>query len=116
MEMSYSRLVDPSDYHIEGLEGLCDGIPLREHLDKIKEDVGAIRAQRDWSRLVQALNEYKGGLAASFNFMSVSVPECIPERLEIISYANEFAFLHDGRAVCRQENPNPPWLTYCRYH
>lgn len=29
--------------------------------------------------------------------MSVTVPECLPERLEVISYANEFAFLHDGQ-------------------
>jgi hypothetical protein len=28
--------------------------------------------------------------------MQVTVPECLPERLETISYANEFAFLYDG--------------------
>ena len=96
MEFNYSRLVDVSDYKFEGLEGLCDGIALREHKDSIKENVGAVRAQKDWNELVQPLDHYKGGLAAKFNFMSIAVPECIPERLEIISYANEFAFLHDS--------------------
>ena len=99
MEFKNSRLVDPSEYELDGLEGLCDGIPLREHNNSIKEDIGAVRAQEDWTKLVQPLNRYKGGLAANFNFMSVSVPECIPERLEIISYANEFAFLHDGTTM-----------------
>ncbi|KAK7972508.1 geranylgeranyl diphosphate synthase [Apiospora saccharicola] len=28
--------------------------------------------------------------------MAVSLPECLPDRFEIVSYANEFAFLHDG--------------------
>lgn len=96
MEFKFSRLVDTAEYDLEGLEGLCDGIPLREHNNKVCEDIGAIRAQQDWHKLVQPLSDYKGGLAASFNFMSIAVPECIPERLEIISYANEFAFLHDG--------------------
>lgn len=96
MEFNFSRLVDRAEYDLEGLEGLCDGIPVREHNHKIYEDIGAIRAQQDWHKLVQPLSDYKGGLAASFNFMSIAVPECIPERLEIISYANEFAFLHDG--------------------
>ncbi|KAI4273155.1 MAG: hypothetical protein LQ337_004827 [Flavoplaca oasis] len=95
MEFNFSRLVDRAEYDLEGLEGLCDGIPVREHNHKIYEDIGAIRAQQDWHKLVQPLSDYKGGLAASFNFMSIAVPECIPERLEIISYANEFAFLHD---------------------
>ncbi|KAL8889528.1 MAG: hypothetical protein Q9192_006009, partial [Flavoplaca navasiana] len=95
MEFKFSRFVDTAEYDLEGLAGLCDGIPLREHNHKIYEDIGAIRAQQDWHKSVQPLSDYKGGLAASFNFMSIAVPECIPERLEIISYANEFAFLHD---------------------
>lgn len=97
MEYQHSRVIDPSEYMSDGLEGLCDGIPLREHNDPIREDIGTVRAQEDWNRLVQPLDHYKGGMAARFNLMSIAVPECIPERLEIICYANEFAFLHDGK-------------------
>ena len=97
MEYQHSRLIDTSEYMSDGLEGLCDGIPLREHNDPIREDIGSVRAQEDWNRLVQPLDHYKGGLAARFILMSVTIPECIPERLEIICYANEFAFLHDGK-------------------
>ncbi|EED24572.1 conserved hypothetical protein [Talaromyces stipitatus ATCC 10500] len=95
MGFKYSRLIDPGEYETQGL---CEGIPLRMHKQPQKEDVGTIRCQRDWSRLVKHLKNYKGGLHAKWNFMSTSVPECLPERLEIISYANEFAFLYDDYA------------------
>jgi hypothetical protein len=93
MNFQHSSLVDPSTYD---LEGLCDGIPLRIHKHADLEDIGAIRAQEDWRKHVSPVHSYRGGLGPRFSFMAVSVPECIPERLEIISFANEFAFLHDG--------------------
>ena len=93
MEYKHSVVVDPSTYKTEGL---CDRIPLRMHVHSDLENIGTIRAQEDWSRLVKNVENYRGGLGPKYSFMSVSVPECLPERLEIISYANEFAFLHDG--------------------
>ncbi|KAI3326695.1 geranylgeranyl pyrophosphate synthase [Xylariaceae sp. AK1471] len=93
MEYKYSTIIDPRAYETQGL---CDGIDLRRHLAADLEEVGTLRAQEDWRRLVGPVAKpYKGGLSSNFSFMTVSVPECIPERLEIISYANEFAFLHD---------------------
>jgi ophiobolin F synthase len=94
MSYSYSTIIDPSTYETQGL---CDGIDLRRHVAADLEEIGTLRAQEDWRRLVGPVAKpYKGGLNANYSFMTVSVPECIPERLEIISYANEFAFLHDG--------------------
>ena len=93
MEYKYSTIVDPSTYETEGL---CDGIPLRLHMYPDLEDVGTFRAQEDWKSFVHPVDNYRGGLGPKYSFMAVSVPECLPERLEIISYANEFAFLHDG--------------------
>lgn len=95
MEYQYSTLLDSSAYETEGL---CDGLPLRVHNNPIKEEIGTIRAQEDWNRLINPIRHYKGGLAAEHSFMAMCVPECLPDRLEIISYANEFAFLHDGTA------------------
>jgi hypothetical protein len=94
MEYRYSTIVDPATYETEGL---CDGISLRVHGYADLEDVGTIRAQEDWRKHIGPLEYYRGGLGPKYSFMAVSVPECLPERLEIISYANEFAFLHDGR-------------------
>lgn len=95
MKFQYSDVVEPSSYETEGL---CDGIPLRMHKDPWKETRGATRAQEDWTKLVCPVGHYKGGLGATYSFIRVTVPECRPERLEIISYANEFAFLYDGKS------------------
>ncbi|KAI9891309.1 MAG: hypothetical protein M1814_002822 [Vezdaea aestivalis] len=92
MEYKYSTVVDPSTYQTEGL---CEGIPLRLNKNSDREDVGTIRCQEDWKELVSDIGDYRGGMGPKYSFMSVSVPECSPDRLEIISYANEFAFLHD---------------------
>lgn len=94
MEYRHSQVVDPSTY---STEGLCEGIPLRAHRNPEREDYGTLRAQEDWRTHVAPMGEYRGGLGPEYSFMTVAVPECLPDRLEIISYANEVAFLHDGR-------------------
>ena len=93
MDFIYSTVLDPATYDSEGL---CEGIALRKHRNVESEEQGALRAQKDWSRLVKPVYHYQGGLGNSYSFICVTVPECIPERLEIISYANEYAFLYDG--------------------
>ncbi len=94
MEYRYSTIIDASAHD---KEGLCIGIDLRTHVAADLEDVGAFRAQEDWRRLVGPLkNPYGGLLGPSFSFITVAVPECLPDRLEITSYALEFGFIHDG--------------------
>jgi hypothetical protein len=93
MEYRYSRLVDPETYVTDGL---AFDIPLRIHRDPHKEISGALQAQKDWDGQVGPLRGYLGGLGPSYGFISVTIPECRPERLEVMSYANEFAFLYDG--------------------
>lgn len=95
MDFRCSDEVDPATYETHGL---AEGIPLRVHREADRETAGSLRAQSDWSTHVRPLAAYRGGLGPRFNLMSVSIPECLPERLEIISYANEFAFLYDGIA------------------
>ena len=96
MKDQYSRVVEPSKYVTEGL---CEGIPLRAHNNPDLEDIGALRAQEDWSKHVAPVKDYRGGLGPEYSFMTVAVPECLPDRLELISYANEFALLHDGKGI-----------------
>ncbi|KAJ4387227.1 hypothetical protein N0V93_007816 [Gnomoniopsis smithogilvyi] len=92
MEFNYSDIVDPSAHDTEGL---CQGIDVRMSKFSSLEDRGAIRAHEDWNKHVGPCREYKGTLGPRFSFISVTIPECIPERLEVVAYANEFAFLHD---------------------
>lgn len=93
MHAEYSEAVDHSSYRDDGLS---DGIPLRIHQEQHLEIQGSIRAQHDWNTFVSPIDSYHGGLGDRFNFVSVTIPNCLPERLEIVSYANEFAFLYDG--------------------
>ena len=96
MEYQYSRIVDPSEYVPEGL---CEGIPLRTHNNPELEDIGALRAQEDWNKRVAPVPSFRGALGPEYSFITVTIPECLPDRLELVSYANEFAFLHDGKVA-----------------
>ncbi|KAI1292591.1 terpenoid synthase [Xylaria venustula] len=92
MKYHYSHVLHPSELETDGL---CDGLPTRQHVAADLEEIGTFRAQEDWKDLVAPISGYKGGLGPRYNFMAVSLPECLPDRFEIVSYANEFAFLHD---------------------
>ncbi|KIK55695.1 hypothetical protein GYMLUDRAFT_835008 [Collybiopsis luxurians FD-317 M1] len=92
MEFRYSTKIDPSTYDTEGL---CEGIDLRKHNFTFLEDRGAIRAQADWNKYVSSVADYRGALGPEYSLISVGIPECLPDRLEIVSYANEFGFLYD---------------------
>jgi hypothetical protein len=93
MEYQFSSLLSESTYDTEGL---CDGIPVRHHNYPDLKMRGTIEAQTDWARLVAPIENHKGGLSPRYNFMAISMPEYIPDRFGIVSYANELAFLYDG--------------------
>ncbi|PGH21525.1 hypothetical protein AJ80_03193 [Polytolypa hystricis UAMH7299] len=93
MACKYSTLIDSSLYD---RDGLCPGIELRRHGAGELEEVGAFRAQEDWRRLVGPLPKpYAGLLGPDFSFITGAVPECHPDRMEIVAYALEFGFIHD---------------------
>lgn len=94
MEYKYSTVIDWDNYDPQDL---CRGIDLRRHEAADLEEVGCFRVQEDWRRLVGPLeNPYSAGLGPDFSFITVAVPECLPDRMEICSYALEFGFVHDG--------------------
>ena len=80
-------------------DGLDIKIPLRMHKDSKLEVEAALKVHGDWSRSVHPLTRYHGELGPRYHFVSVTIPECLPERLHIIAYANEFAFLYDGMHI-----------------
>ncbi|KIK55704.1 hypothetical protein GYMLUDRAFT_205331 [Collybiopsis luxurians FD-317 M1] len=92
MEFQYSTVIDPSTYDTEGL---CDGIDFRRNNFTWLEDRGAIRAQADWTKYVSPATGHRGVLGPQYSLLSSAIPECSPERLEVISYALEFGFLLD---------------------
>lgn len=94
MGYQYSEEIERSSYRDDGL---ANGMQLRIHRDSHKEISGVLHAQRDWSNLVSPLCRYHGALGARFHFISVTIPECLPDRLEVVAYANEYSFLYDGK-------------------
>ncbi|KAI1413293.1 geranylgeranyl pyrophosphate synthase [Hypoxylon sp. FL1857] len=94
MEYRYSHLIDPSSYDTQGL---CEGIPLRYHRNYDMEEIGIIRLREDWQKFVGPLpsSSSGGSLGPVYNFTAATAPECLPDRLEIVSYVMEFGFLHD---------------------
>ncbi|KAI0517898.1 fusicoccadiene synthase [Xylaria bambusicola] len=93
MEYQYSHVIDPRSY--DNL-GLCDGIPLRVHRNADLEEAGTIRLRDDWRKYVGPLPGTNGGnIGPVYSFTSVTIPECLPDRLEVVSYVMELGFLHD---------------------
>ncbi|RAH79187.1 putative geranylgeranyl diphosphate synthase [Aspergillus japonicus CBS 114.51] len=92
MEFKFSTVVDPSTYQTQGL---CDGLTVRYHKNTELEEIGCLRCQEHWREQVGPLGLYKGGLGHPWSGMSIAIPEALPDRLGIVSYANELAFLHD---------------------
>lgn len=94
MDHPYSTLLNIKDWD---KEDLCPGIELRKHIAADLEEVGAFRAQEEWRTLVGPLeNPFRGALGPGLSFISCAIPNCLPERMEIVSYALEFGFMHDG--------------------
>jgi hypothetical protein len=94
MAFKHSTIVDIGNYETEGL---CGNIEVRMSNFTHMEDRGAIRAQHDWNEHVGRCRRYRGTLGPTYSFVSLTVPECLPDRLEAISYANEFDFLYNGK-------------------
>ncbi|KAH8423754.1 bifunctional terpene synthase/polyprenyl synthetase family protein [Aspergillus melleus] len=92
MEFKFSTVVEPSTYEAQGL---CDGLTVRYHKNTELEEIDCLRCQEHWREQVGPLGLYKGGLGHPWSGMSIAIPEALPERLGIVSYANELAFLHD---------------------
>lgn len=112
MEYRYSTVVDPSTYETEGL---CDGIPLRVRRGQEMEDLGAIRAQEDWTKHVGPAGFVKASLGPEYNFLSVAFPEMLPGRMEVLAYFDEFIFLHDDKVEAVDKLkvcifPHPPFV------
>ncbi|KAJ4352421.1 uncharacterized protein N0V89_007769 [Didymosphaeria variabile] len=93
MKYQYSHLIDPSSYDNQCL---CNDIPLRCHRNSDIEESGLMRLRNDWQKHIGPLplSTY-GGQGPQYNFTAVTIPECLTERLEIVAYVMEFAFLHD---------------------
>jgi hypothetical protein len=60
-------------------------------------DSGTLRARSDYAAIVGNSPSSDGGASTVGNFNGLLYFDCLPDRIEILAYLNELAFLHDGR-------------------
>jgi fusicocca-2,10(14)-diene synthase/ophiobolin F synthase len=95
MEYPNSVLVDPSTYPAD-MDGLCSGIPVRVSRHPELAVRGALRAQKEWKQAFGSLPPgFVGGTGPKHNLITVCWPETLPDRLEIVAFVTEIAFLVD---------------------
>lgn len=92
MEFKFSDVLPRTENSTGGLAG---EIAVRRSRYGRREDVGAVKAQKDWNNFIGPLRNFQGGMSHKYGLIQVAVPECIPERLETIAYASEIGFLYD---------------------
>jgi hypothetical protein len=95
MESRFSKVTRCAQYEESGL---CEGIPLLLSKEATLADLGAVKAQEDWRRYIGPLENYRGGMGPEISYIPAIIPECLPDRLEVMGYANEFGFMHDDLA------------------
>lgn len=96
MELRHSFAVDASEF--DG-DGLFEGVPLRASKYQVLSDMAIIRADQDWREHVGPLpTVYRGSLHRRYNATAATVPECLPDRIEVVAYMIELGYLFDDRA------------------
>lgn len=76
-------------------QGLAQDFQLRRHKHEHLADEGCREARRDWLTHIGPIHVAGCVNPWSGNFAAVTLPTCRPERLKIIAYIFEYAFLHD---------------------
>jgi ophiobolin F synthase len=102
----HSRLVDSTEVRNSGC---FTTLPVRINLYDDVADAAARRLSQEWKEL---LDDQVDGTTSKTsspvgNMSSFFYPECTPDRVDIIAYLNELAFIQDGLCTL---NPSLPVL------
>jgi hypothetical protein len=99
MEFEHSVPVDSCSYESMGLfDPLSARISKHEH---IANEV-CLQTQEDWKRHIGPIPGFTGCIG-KHNFIAITLPECLPERLGALAYASEVGFLLDGTLILRSK-------------
>ncbi|KAJ9273363.1 hypothetical protein DTO212C5_437 [Paecilomyces variotii] len=90
-ETSYTVPRESSD-----IEGFCDGYALRRHKFEDKAIEGSLQCREDWLKYIGSIERWGCNNPWEGHFGAVVLPLCKPERLGVISYIFEYAFLYDN--------------------
>ncbi|KAK4185022.1 isoprenoid synthase domain-containing protein [Podospora australis] len=78
------------------LHGFCPKYPLARHKHEVLANAGCADARQDWIKHIGPASEFGGCNPVNGNFTALVLPLCKPERLRLVAYMLEYAFLHDN--------------------
>ncbi|KAK4164713.1 isoprenoid synthase domain-containing protein [Cladorrhinum sp. PSN259] len=93
MEDHTSVPIDLTQYDTHGF---CPGYRLRRHLYESLANAGCREARQDWIQYIGPVSEFGNYNPVNGNFTANVLPICKPERLKLVAYILEYAFLHDS--------------------
>ena len=92
MEYNHSVPLDPSIFDTQ----LRTTLPLRKSIHEHLANRGSESFKRDWAQFVGPVGDFVGGSNPKGHSVAICYPECLPERIELLSYFFDFAFFQDG--------------------
>ncbi|PYH40159.1 bifunctional terpene synthase/polyprenyl synthetase family protein [Aspergillus saccharolyticus JOP 1030-1] len=92
-EDQFSRLVarETPDLH-----GFCHGYPLRRHQWEHRANEGSLHLRADWEKYIGPIERWGSCNPWEGHFGAVVLPCCRPERMAIVNYIFEYAFMYDN--------------------
>jgi hypothetical protein len=95
MEYRYSK---PYDVAAASKQGCWSILPLRIHKDEHLAVEASYEFLSDWEKVVGKVEGVEDTICLCFNghFVAVTIPECIPERLRIVTRLSDFSYVYDG--------------------
>ncbi|KAL3457458.1 isoprenoid synthase domain-containing protein [Aspergillus heterothallicus] len=105
--MTHSQSQPPSYIHADetsypipratpDIAGFCAGYDLRRHRHEDKANEGSLACRADWEKYIGPIERWGSCNPWEGHFGSVVLPFCKPERLAVICYIFEYAFLYDN--------------------
>ncbi|PWY67090.1 geranylgeranyl pyrophosphate synthase [Aspergillus sclerotioniger CBS 115572] len=78
------------------IHGFCDAYPLRRHKFEDAANDGSLQCRADWETYIGPTERWGCGNPWEGHFAAVVLPFCRPDRIAVISYIFEYAFLYDS--------------------
>ncbi|USP73611.1 fusicoccadiene synthase [Curvularia clavata] len=100
-----SDIIPISQYNTHGL---CSNYTLRRHKYEAEANAGCREARSDWIKYIGPIEQFGGCNPINGNFSAVVLPLCRPERLRLIAYVLEYAFLYDNMIELEQPDTSDP--------
>lgn len=102
---TYAVPIRPEIY-VDDPEFTCLFIPHENRHGDIC-DHASVQCQLDIFETEDAVGSSFGSLnAEAGNFTTLCAPNCLPERLPLLSYIIEYAFIHDGKLIIYEDKIN----------